>query len=150
MKAINELKIKAKKQLKAEQSTTEGLSLTDYQQKLAKKAGFTHWHHALDVLSGKQGVSDFGKLWHHSSCDVLLNMWFASYANAQAALTENPDKFLVPYKTQFVLVSDEYLTLLGLTPLLQNELRNHGSDLIHLCSTKLWDDIALVCIQNKL
>lgn len=150
MKAINELKIKAKKQLKSELPTTEGLTLTDCQQNLAKKSGFSHWHHALDVLSGTKEMLDFGTLWHHSGCDVLLNLWFASYTEAQAALTENPDKFLLPYKTQFVLVTEEYLTLLSLTPQLQTELRNHGADLIHLCGTKLWDDIALQCIQHKL
>ncbi|BDX06853.1 hypothetical protein MACH26_23740 [Planctobacterium marinum] len=150
MRAINELKIKAKKKLKSEQSATEGLTLTDCQQSLAQKAGFSHWHHALEVLSGEPRNSDCGKLWHHPSCDVLLNLWFANYEEAHAALTKNLDKFLLPYKTQFVLVTEEYLTLIGLTPQLQTELRNHGADLTRLGNTRLWDDIALRCIRHKL
>lgn len=150
MKAIKELKIKAKLLQKSLQKSGESLSLTECQQRLAKKAGFSHWHHASEVLSGKSKTKDFGKLWHHYRCDALLNLWFADLNEARQAMAQNPDKFLLPYKTQFVLVTVEYLTLIGINDALQHKLRKEGGNLVSANNSSLWDEFALASIKQKL
>lgn len=149
MQAIKELKIKAKIHQKAALKNGQQLTLTECQQQLAKKIGFNHWHHALEALSGKNQIKDYGKLWHHPKCDALLNIWFANYEEAKDALTENPDKFLLPYKTQFVLVTGEYLSLIGINEALQIKLRNEGGDLVSANNYRLWDEFALASIKQK-
>lgn len=86
--------------------------------------------HALNVIAREMGFRD----WAHLKADVhielpafdttrlfpaqtsfYLNAWFATYDEAKAAL-KGKDRFLFPFRTQFVVVPGGLLKSLGLDP----------------------------------
>lgn len=182
-KALKELKIRAKKLLKAYQqdslvlqpfdnilrkqkwSTRQELKLKDCQNLLAIKCGFKGWQEAQQTLTGKASTGknlsqdnavDFSGFLHSSSCDVLLNHWFANYQEAKQMLATNPDKVLLPYKRQFVVVGSEYLHLIGLsqttnaTPDIANLLGSIKRDLLKSYGSDEWDELAKQVVTAKL
>lgn len=82
---------------------------------VAKEAGFRDWQHSRRILSGEGTPGDdFGTFWHGRPSGGFLNEWHASYNEARASWAKQPDTFLLPYKTQFVLVGSEMMRHLGL------------------------------------
>lgn len=45
---------------------------------------------------------------------AFLNLWYRTYDEAKAALTEHPDRFLFPYQTQFVVCEGSMLEFLSI------------------------------------
>lgn len=169
--ALNEIKIQAKRRLKAFKTNTaedvdvksaikkfgidspEQLKLKHCQLLVVQHLGFSDWQHAQAILSGSEvidHVSDMGALFHNKACNALLNEWFTDYQQAKKALTGyDATRWLMPYKKQFVLVKQDYLTLLNIND-------NH----IHLCTkiendfyggynTQTWDTLACLVIKNR-
>ncbi len=133
-RALTEVKILAKKRLKACQAgdavaldklaslmNKQGLTQQDIQLKhcqavLARELGFTDFNHCQRVLSGQALIGeDLGTLFHNRRCDTLLNHWFSSFDEAQAFLKQAPEMVLLPYKKQFFVVNgSDYIDALGL------------------------------------
>jgi len=116
---IEELKIQAKKHHKAQSSnpdaalcTDKPLRLKDSQSVIARKYGFRHWDHAREVLQGSF-CRDYGTFWYHPKCTGLLNLWCASYKEANSQ-QKAQGGFILPYKNQYLVVERHYLELLGL------------------------------------
>ncbi|WDE00187.1 hypothetical protein [Thalassomonas actiniarum] len=116
---IEELKIQAKKHHKAHSGKSDATlsnghppRLKDSQLVIARKYGFRHWGHAREVLEGSS-CRDYGTFWYKPQCSALLNLWCASYK--EAALQQKAQGgFILPYKTQYLVVEHHYLELLGL------------------------------------
>ncbi|MCC2604320.1 hypothetical protein [Planctobacterium marinum] len=150
-KSITELKIKAKKQQKWLAQTGTPQPLTMCQQQIACEAGFNHWHHASEVLTGAgQVTQDYGSLWYHPKCAPLLNLWFANREEAKQALLADKSKVLVPFKTQYILVTEEYLTMLGVNAVYIEQLFAGARDLVEVYGTALFDEVAMCCILHRL
>ena len=169
-KALQELKIKAKRLLKTsrtDDSALDGfqsiakkqrwdlrlpLKLKDSQNLLALQCGFNHWQHAQQILSGAPATVasiDFGTFWHQPACDALINQWFADYDEASAAQQRLKDSYLLPFKTQFVVCGKEYLGLLGIAASDSELLAGIGNDLVNGYGTPTWDSLALRVIKHK-
>jgi len=83
----------------------------------AADCGFQHWAHAREVLGGNAGTkADMGDFWHGPEVGGYANHWFAHYEDAQAQLRANPHEFLLPYRYQYLVVSKDYISALGLNP----------------------------------
>lgn len=121
---LTELKIRARLLLNARRQAEPDLRLRDCLGRVARDVGFAHWEHARLVLDAMAPPgSDMGTFWHAPRCDGLLNPWFASLAEARAALGSagEPGRagrrpVLLPFRRQFVLAGAEYLRELGLDP----------------------------------
>ncbi len=44
---------------------------------------------------------------------AFLNLWYRSYDEAKATLSEHPDRYLFPYRTQFVVCEGSMLEFLS-------------------------------------
>ncbi|MCW5634384.1 MAG: hypothetical protein KIT17_13710 [Rubrivivax sp.] len=132
---LAELKVRARLRLNARRGAEPDLRLRDCLNDVARDVGFMHWEHArqaLGAIDGPEGGSgpdgpagtDMGTFWHAPRCNSLLNPWFASLAEARAALAAAPAEakepaacaVLLPYRRQFVLAGEHYLRELGLDP----------------------------------
>ncbi len=81
---------------------------------VARHLGFRGWSHLTAVLAGTE--SDHGRLWVPSGAAGFTNIWCASYEEA-STLRASTDGWLVPWQTQFVVVSATFLEeMLGLSP----------------------------------
>lgn len=81
---------------------------------IAYENGFKDWPMALRYLGGQsQEPSDAGSFWYASGCMTLLNNWFASFKEAQSFYQDRDDYFLIPYKHQFIVVDENYMSLIG-------------------------------------
>ncbi|MDP5138292.1 hypothetical protein ORJ04_20295 [Rheinheimera baltica] len=132
--ALNEVKVQAKKLLKAikrdpilqqhmapqlkrlEIKDGDDLQLKHCLTMLSQQIGFASWHHAQKVLSGNEDLHstpDMGKVFYTKACGGLINLWFAQYQQAKTVLSENPSsRWLIPYQKQFIIVDKDYLNLL--------------------------------------
>ena len=169
--AINELKIQAKKMLKA---IKVGGSLIDKQQRqlktfnldftqeiklkhchfiIATKYGFDSWQHAQQVLSGSavtKVTMNMGILFHSSRCDALINLWFASYEEAYIALAvDQQNRWLIPYKQQYIVVNKEYLKILGIGEGFDEQWHNINHDLVKGYNSESWDTLATAVLKNS-
>lgn len=81
---------------------------------VAYENGFADWPMALRYLSGASETSgDCGSFWYSQKCMTLLNHWFANYNEAEG-FRANSDVFcLVPYKHQFIVVDENYMSMIG-------------------------------------
>ena len=136
--ALDELKRLAK-ELKAEPSTTS------HQQRLdlaAKKVGFSDFRQARRVLTG-QAVSgeDFGTFWHTRPAGGFLNEWHADYQQARDSWAQQPTKYLLPYRTQFVIVGADFMQHLGI----ETSQLSDARDLVAEVGGESWDAL---CYQR--
>ncbi len=130
-KSLGELKIRSRILTKAANSgrtnainllNTHSKSEGPFQHKdglktVARLAGFKDWQHASLVLSGGAKVGeDMGSLWYSPKCGVLLNIWCRDYKEAKEQYEEGTGKYLFPYKSQFLIVEDDFLRTIGLDP----------------------------------
>jgi hypothetical protein len=82
----------------------------------AQSVGFHDWDHARIVLAGEaRAGDDMGRFWHAPACEVLLNDWYASYAEAAGHLRSARGMTLFPYRRQFVIVGADYVRELGIS-----------------------------------
>ena len=102
---IDELKIQAKKLHQQHSCNADTalnhdhtLRLQDCQLLIARKYGFRHWDHARSVLNGSQ-CKDYGTFWYKHQCSTLLNLWCASYKEANIQQQAHGG-FILPYKHQ--------------------------------------------------
>jgi len=116
---------------------------------VAADAGFDHWEHARQVLSGQAQVGDdVGDFWRVDEVGGYTNHWYASYADAKACLMQNRELFLLPYRKQFVLVSLDYLRTSGLDndSGVWDELQH---DLVQSYFSAAWQTLALQRLQKS-
>lgn len=79
--------------------------------------GFQDWEHARHVLGGQaKPTDDMGGLWYDFRCQLLLNNWFASYAEARVFCKHGATRFLFPYARQVVVGDENFVRMLGLDP----------------------------------
>ena len=125
---IQELKIRARKRHKSllagDRTVFERLQrrfpkASEYKLKhslhlVAYENGFGDWPMALRYLSGASDTShDSGSFWYAHKCMTLLNHWFANYNEAEDFCANNEALCLVPYKHQFIVVDENYLSMIG-------------------------------------
>ena len=130
---IEELKIQAKKLLKQPQppaallqlAKKDPLKLKHCHLFIARKYGFAHWGHALEVFNG-QPCDDRGTFWYNNRCATLLNHWCANYQEA-VAIQKQQGGTVLPYKKQFMVVDKPFLTIVGVDyDLLEWQLLKHN------------------------
>jgi len=116
---LTELKTRARLRLNGarREGSAGELRLRDCLNLAACEVGFVHWEHARQVLGAEAGPGeDMGTFWHAPRTGILLNLWFARYEEAQAALQADTGAFLLPYRRQFFLVQDHFVRELGVDP----------------------------------
>ena len=115
--AIGELKKQAKR-LRKEAGSDPATDDPKHQQLLheaSRQAGFRDWQHARRVLGGSaQPGEDWGTFWIGRPAGGFLNEWFARYEEARASWAGQPDVFLLPYRTQFVVVGRDLMQHAGI------------------------------------
>jgi len=170
--AISELKIQAKILLKTLKSgenlstkmqrqiemlnmnNSQDFKLKHCHYLVAKKYGFDNWQDAQQVLSGEKltdTVMKMGTLFHSSRCDALINLWFSQYEEAQLALSlDKTNRWLIPYKNQYIVVNNEFLKMLGIDKGFDEHWRNIGHDLVKGYNSDSWDKLALAVLKNNI
>ncbi len=166
-RALTEAKIRAKRLLKqcnsdnpnalarlarwhrTLQGAEHGLQLKHCQSVIARELGFTDWQQLQRVLSGKATEQDdtpnMGSLFYRDACSAFVNRWFAGYPEARAALDEA--HYLLPYKTQFVVVAADYIAALGIDD--PGQLQAVNRDLYASYPGPEWDTLAEVAIKSR-
>ena len=81
---------------------------------IANEFGFSSWSVARNILTGKP-EDDFGTLLYPRACFGYLNNWYSNYEEALAC-REGVKDYLLAYKRQFLVVSEDYISTLGLDP----------------------------------
>jgi hypothetical protein len=169
--ALNELKVQAKVMLKEIRSEVNISTKTQRQLKLlklnmiaevklkhcqfliAKQYGFDSWQHAQQIFSGSALPNEernMGTLFHSPRCDALINLWFADYESALEALyVDTKNRWLVPYKKQYIVVNREYLKMVGLDNDFDEHWHNIDHDLVSGYCSESWDKLALAVLKNS-
>lgn len=153
--AIDELKIKAKKLLKTIlvlDSSRADIQLMACQRIVAKKLGFDDFNHARQLLTAKVKVAtsaDFGSMWYDASCIKYTNQWFSTYSEA-LEIHQHNHYYLLPYKRQFLLVTEAFMFSLGLTEHELEPLGQAGGDLISCYASEVWDKLAQLRIRTAI
>lgn len=103
--SIESLKIKAKILQKKKRAAGEDYQLKDAYHTIAKTAGFASWKEMKDsfIISDKLNPPKWGAIW---------KIWFANYDEAKSVLKE--DQFLLPYRNQFFICTQDYINALGI------------------------------------
>ena len=113
---------------------------------VASECGFRSYESARVYLSGAaKAGDDLGGFWYASRCELLLNHWFASYADAAAFQQQSAERWLFPYGKQFVVGNRDYVETLPMDPSLpawqrveRDLARCYASaDWLNLCSARL-------------
>ena len=164
-KALSELKIRSKILLKAaNQNNPETIRLLsnngthngpfkhkDGLELVSKWAGFKNWRHASHILSGSAQIGeDMGTLWYNNKCQVYLNIWCRNYAEAKEQYALEVGKFIVPYKTQFIIVDNDYIQALGLKANMTDFTADGSRDLAGNYGSVTWDNYTFSRIQSAL
>lgn len=113
--AVSELKKQAKRLRK---DTVPGSEHEPKHQQVlhevSRRAGFRDWQHARRILSGAGAPGeDWGAFWLGRPAGGFLNEWHARYEDARNSWADQPQAFLIPYKTQFVIVGPELMRYAG-------------------------------------
>lgn len=124
---------------------------------VSRERGFNHWRHAHSVLSRSNTHDeahlnikiDMGTLWHGQACHGLTNHWFTNYQEARSMLESSSDDYLIPYKLQFIVVSQEYMEALGLYQILKRLWKETGRNLVAIYGQSAWDEIAYARLRNQ-
>lgn len=162
--ACQELKIRARLMLKALQAqdasalarsnlaskkqawpTPEKWTLRHAMNIVAFEAGFLHWEHAREYLTGQfvpdipaSRFADPGEFWHLRNGHGFINQWFASYDEARQL--RDARHSLLPYKNQFMLAEADYLAALGLPT-------NPSQDLVSDYGSTSWQALCMARLQ---
>jgi hypothetical protein len=169
--AIKELKIQAKRLLKSIkagddvpakiQRHLKTLNVENIQEVklkhchffIAKKFNFDSWQHAQQVLSGSEVSNspvNMGTIFHSSRCDALINLWFATYDEAEAALAfDKENRWLIPYKQQYIVVNREYLKMVGIDSTFDEQWNCISHDLVKGYNSESWDTLASAALKNS-
>ena len=144
---VEELKVRARLQRNAARHAATAPKLRECLHAAARAVGFQHWEQARRVLGGQAVAGeDVGAFWHAPGCDRLLNLWFASLAQARHALAAAPGQVLLPYRRQFVVAGADYLHELGLDP--DDGLwQAAGHDLVRSYGSEAWAALAWQRLQ---
>ncbi|WP_169567535.1 hypothetical protein [Sneathiella limimaris] len=106
---------------------------------IGMELGFRDWAHARDVLEGTAtGEANRGTFWYSNRCMPFLNHWFADYQEAKVFLLRNQGYTLVPYKTQFVVVEDDFLEAINLNEECDALWQEIHHDAVHGYGTPAW------------
>ncbi|USG61836.1 hypothetical protein NBZ79_02465 [Sneathiella marina] len=164
-KSLAELKIRSKIMLKSanqnnpgtiELFSRNGVAAGPYKHKdglklVSQWAGFKNWQHASHVLSGSSQIGeDMGTLWYTRRCQVFLNIWCRDYDEAKKQHLLHPGKYIVPFKTQFIIVDDDYMKALGIKMDMSDFDTNEEGNLAGQYGTKNWDNYTFSRIQFAL
>jgi len=169
--AVNEVKTQAKKLLKALRLDSELLltmklslkklslsSLDDLRLKhcltiVSQQLGFDNWHHAHHTLSGnvKPGTAlSMGTFLYPKGCGAFINEWFADYEQAKSTLVNEPQKkWLLPYKSQFIVVEKEFIFLFNIDNKLVMLWKEIDHDMAEGYNSLAWDRLACEIIRNR-
>ncbi len=79
---------------------------------IAREMGFRDWQHLTEEAHVEMPAFDTTRLFPPST-SFYLNAWFATYEEARDALGTRKDRFLFPYRHQFVVCEGGLLTSLG-------------------------------------
>lgn len=171
LSALTEVKIRAKRLLKANQRQDSNvvqrlatitaklaISQTKIQLKhclqvIALELGFNDFNHCQRVLSGQaQKGEDLGQLFHSQRCDSMLNHWFSQYQEARDFCQGTENNLLLPFKKQFFVVNRQnYFTILKLDVSSGLPTKEAPSwDLVDNYASTDWDNLAFMMIQHKL
>jgi hypothetical protein len=169
--ALNEVKLQAKKLLKqvkndivlpkkiqrylvkqVPESSTE-LKLKHCLNVVSQHFGFINWHHCQNLLSGNSDFNDLqnvGTMFYNDNCGVYINQWFSTYDEAKNVLSKQvKTHYLLPYKTQFVIVTKEYLTSLGVDEQHMYLLQKIAHDLYHSYNSNEWDILTCQVLKQN-
>lgn len=80
---------------------------------IAREMGFRDWQHLTEEAHVEMPAFDTTRLFPPST-SFYLNAWFATYEEARAALGARRDRFLFPYRSQFVVCEGGLLASLGI------------------------------------
>jgi len=80
---------------------------------IAREAGFEDWPELKDSISraGDLGF-DTRRLFQRTA--TFLNLWYRTYEQAREVLTEDPKRYLFPYRHQFVVCEGQLLADQGI------------------------------------
>ena len=141
---VDELKVRARVRLnRARREGRAGADrLRDALHDVARGEGFADWEHARRVLSGLAlPGDDMGSFWHAPRTGILLNLWFSTYAQAQAVLQQQGEGFLLPYRRQCFIVQAPFIEALGVSPT-DPGWAAAGHDLVAAYGTPAWRALA--------
>lgn len=79
---------------------------------IAREMGFRDWQHLTDEAHIELPAFDTARLFS-ARTGFFLNSWFVTYEDAKSALTRK-DRFLFPYRHQFVVCESGLLSSLGI------------------------------------
>lgn len=169
--ALNEVKIQAKKLLKAlkvdsdiqraMQRPLNKLALTSLDELklkhcltiVSQQLGFENWHHTQCVLSGRNKSSEplnMGTFFYPKGSGAFINEWFANYSEAKSTLTNKAkSKYLLPYKNQFIVVTKNYISLFKFDEKLMLLWAEIKHDLVESYNSLAWDKLACDVIKNR-
>ncbi len=147
-KALNELRIRARRSLKWNRLFNPDLQLKSSLKAFAVKAGFSNWQHARYYLGGTwSDGQDAGSFWYAPRCTTLLNLWCRNLEEARELQPDHPDCLLLPYKRQYVLASPEYLEALGLPSKVSNLPGTSKPDMVTGYGGVEWDALSMMRIN---
>ncbi|WP_235505285.1 hypothetical protein [Acidovorax sp. Leaf160] len=149
---VEELKVRARVRLNRARREDPGTAQTlgAHLQTVAREVGFLHWEHARRVLGGAAAPdTDMGDFWHVPRTGLLLHSWFARHGEAAAALTGQPDGFLLPYRRQCFIVSAPFIEALGLAAA-DPAWQALGRDMVAGYGTPAWRHLAWQRIRAPL
>lgn len=142
--ALGELKVRARVRLNAarREGAGEDARLRDRLRDVAREVGFADWEHARRVLDGLAVPGDdFGSFWYSRRTITLLNEWFADLGPARERHQGLRGSFLLPYRRQFVVVTDPFIRELALDPA-DPAWQEAGRDLVAAYGSPAWHALA--------
>jgi len=169
--AINEVKTQAKKLLKALKadetlvkamkvpfkkvalSSIDELKLKHCLSLVSIELGFVNWHEAHAVLSGSSEVIEtinMGTFLYPQSCGGFINEWYANYPEAKESLVSSAnEKWLLPYKNQYIVVKSDYIKMFNLAPALLPLWAKIENDMVTGYNSHAWDSLVCAIIKNR-
>ncbi len=128
-------------------TSEEAVKLKHCQFVVAKEQGFDDWSHLNDVFAGSlPPEADVGQFWYSKGCGVLMNHWCSSYEEALSVLNAAADRWLFPFKRQYVVGDLDYIKTLGLDSLKEIETVR---DFVAASGSSSWLTLAAVLIRYR-
>jgi len=169
--ALNEVKIQAKKLLKALQADNElqdrlqqswrklalanldELKLKHCLKLIANQLGFVNWQQAQGALTGcntEEEPLNMGTFFYPKGGGAFINEWFSDYQQAKEVLAKHPkNKWLLPYKNQFIIVGQDYIKVFKLDEKLMQLWSDIEHDMVSSYNTATWDKLCCAVIKAR-